>query len=79
MNKSPNIFLKNSLNSLKIQCGFKSVFIIIILYYIKYVQFFKNHVFLFSPIWLCINLCIYFYDVVNMVIIHKKIATFGYR
>jgi hypothetical protein len=41
--------------------------------------FWKIAKFLFSPIWLGINLSIYFYNVVKMVIIHKKIATFGYR
>ncbi len=45
----------------------------------KYVHFFKNCKFLFSPIWLGIKLFIYFNDVVQMVIIHEKIATFGYR
>jgi len=41
---------------------------------------FKNNFkFLFPPIWLGISLFIYFYDVVKLIIIHKKIATFGYK
>jgi len=39
----------------------------------------KNCKFLFCPLWLGINLFIYFYNVVKMVIIHNKITTFGYR
>jgi hypothetical protein len=49
------------------------------IYYIKYVHFLKNYKFLFSPIWFGIILFIYFYNVVKMVIIHKNIATFGYK
>jgi hypothetical protein len=81
MNKSTNIFCLNwpkiSVNLIWIQkCIIKNYLKI---NYIKYVYFLKNCKFLFSPIWLGINLFIYFYNVVKMVIIHKKIVTFGYR
>jgi hypothetical protein len=47
------------------------------LIYIKHVHCLRNCKFLFFLIWLCINLFIYFYDVVKMVINYKKIFTFG--
>jgi hypothetical protein len=56
-----------------------------IYYVFKKIQFHKIcllfeelQIFIF-PNMSSMNLFIYFYDVLKMVIIHKKIATFGYR